>query len=117
MINVGDSLRFISGHRLNSAVRRVIPVQGKQLEDRYSIAYFLRMENDAKYRDGANKTWSAQEWHNSRFDIFRDTQLPNGSEMLTGGMESDDRLRARVVTQTTDHQGVTAGTCTSPYWC
>ena len=98
VINVGDSLRFTSNHRLSSAVHRVVPLQENQMEDRYSIAYFLRMENDAKYRDGAKKTWSAQEWHNSKFDIFRDPQLPDGGEMLTGGMESDDRLRARAVT-------------------
>ncbi|KAK3169201.1 hypothetical protein OEA41_008584 [Lepraria neglecta] len=57
VINVGDSPRFISCCKLSSAVHRVIPVQEKQMEDRYSIAYFLRMENDIRYRDSANKTW------------------------------------------------------------
>ncbi|KAL6712842.1 hypothetical protein ACLMJK_009554 [Lecanora helva] len=97
IINVGDSLRFISGHRLSSAVHRVVPVEEEQTEDRYSIVYFLRMENEVKYRDGASRVWSAQEWHDSKFNVFRDTQLPNGSEMLTGGMESGDKLRLKSV--------------------
>lgn len=93
VINVGDSLRFISGCKLSSAVHRVVPVQEKQMEDRYSIAYFLRMENDVKYRDSANKIWSAQEWHDSKFNLFRDpVGLPNNAQMLTGGMESNEKL-------------------------
>ncbi|KAK6075814.1 gibberellin 20-oxidase [Seiridium cupressi] len=93
LINVGDSLRFISGFRLASVVHRVLPVQETQHEDRYSIAYFLRMSNDVEYRDGSGELWSAQKWHDFKFETFRS---PLGSDMslqaLTGGMEKDDRL-------------------------
>ena len=55
-INVGDSLRFLSGKTLYSCLHRVIPVDGQsQKEDRYSIAYFLRPENSAVYEDADGK--------------------------------------------------------------
>lgn len=44
--NVGDSLRFPSDGQLLSAVHRVIPIHENQNEDRYSIAYFLRIADD-----------------------------------------------------------------------
>jgi isopenicillin N synthase-like dioxygenase len=49
IINVGDSLRIASGNHLAAVVHRVLPLHGdRQLEDRYSIAYFLRMADDVE---------------------------------------------------------------------
>jgi isopenicillin N synthase-like dioxygenase len=88
-INVGDSLRFLSGKRLNSCVHRVIPPTGNyQLEDRYSIAYFLRPDNDAIYEDAEGTKVSAAKWHDDKYIMFgteRDKQ--EKSSILTGGME------------------------------
>ena len=55
VINVGDSLRFLSGHQLSSCVHRVIPVTDRQEEDRYSIAYFLRPEDNVAYVDSKGR--------------------------------------------------------------
>lgn len=39
VVNVGGSLRFLSGKKFNSCLHRMVPVAND--EDRYSIAYFL----------------------------------------------------------------------------
>lgn len=88
-INVGDSLRFLSGKKLYSCVHRVIPVDGKkQKEDRYSIAYFLRPENGAVYEDAEGKKIAAGKWHDEKYVMFAEPQeKQEESEILTGGME------------------------------
>ncbi|KAF9458157.1 2OG-Fe-II oxygenase family oxidoreductase [Collybia nuda] len=88
-INVGDSLRFLSGKKLNSCVHRVIPPTGdSQLEDRYSIAYFLRPENDIRYEDADGKKVSAAQWHDDKYIMFgTEYDKQERSTMLTGGME------------------------------
>lgn len=88
VINVGDSLHFPSAGVLNSVVHRVIPLHEKQHEDRYSIAYFLRVNDDVKLSDSNGKLWSAKEWHDFKFDAFRSpTTMENGMQVLTGMME------------------------------
>lgn len=97
IINVGDSLRFPSQGELASVVHRVIPVQEKQLEDRYSIAYFLRVNDDVRFSDGTGKLWSAKEWHDFKFDAFRSPDtMENGVQVLTGMMEENDVLKTQL---------------------
>ncbi|KAJ7675904.1 2OG-Fe-II oxygenase family oxidoreductase [Mycena polygramma] len=73
VINVGDSLRFLSGKRLKSCLHRVVPTGEKfQEEDRYSIAYFLRPESDVDFEDCDGKTTHEKQ---------------DQSTVLTGGME------------------------------
>lgn len=94
VVNVGDSLHFPSGRRLASVVHRVIPVNEKQEEDRYSIAYFLRVNDKLRWVDSFGKKWSAKEWHDFKFDAFRSPDtMENGKEVLTGMMEEGDVLR------------------------
>lgn len=89
VVNVGDSLRFITNGKLSSVVHRVTPIREVQHEDRYSIAYFLRMQNNIQYTDGY-KQWSAKEWHDFKFELFRDPfQSNEGMRCLTGGMETE----------------------------
>ncbi|KAI8624703.1 Clavaminate synthase-like protein [Xylariaceae sp. FL1651] len=93
VINVGDSLRFLSRGKLASVVHRVIPLGGKQHEDRYSIAYFLRINDNVSLKDANGKLWSAKEWHDAKFDASRSPDtMENGSQVLTGMMENDDVL-------------------------
>ncbi|EIW65088.1 2OG-Fe-II oxygenase family oxidoreductase [Trametes versicolor FP-101664 SS1] len=88
-INVGDSLRFLSQKQLYSCLHRVIPpVGGRQSEDRYSIAYFLRPENNAVYEDPNGKKVTAREWHDNKYVMFGEPHVKQeASPMLTGGME------------------------------
>ncbi|KAJ8121786.1 hypothetical protein O1611_g10011 [Lasiodiplodia mahajangana] len=93
VINVGDSLRFLSRGKLASVVHRVIPVGAKQHEDRYSIAYFLRINDNVSLKDANGKLWSAKEWHDAKFNASRSPDtMENGSQVLTGMMENDDIL-------------------------
>lgn len=96
-INVGDSLRFLSGKRLYSCLHRVVPpAGGRQEEDRYSIAYFLRPENNAVYEDPNGKKVTAREWHDGKYVMFGEPHAKQDeSPMLTGGMETI--LGSRVV--------------------
>jgi isopenicillin N synthase-like dioxygenase len=98
VINVGDSLRFPSRGELSSAVHRVIPRNGKQDEDRYSIAYFLRVNDDATFSDGNGKTWTGKEWHDYKFNAFKFDPKREPSvleKVVTGMMEENDQLIRR----------------------
>lgn len=92
IISVGDSLRFPAGGELKSVVHRVVPLRQTQTEDRYSIAYFLRMDDDKKFNDTTGKKWSAREWHDFKFDVFKSpSTLDTKGQFLTGMMENEDR--------------------------
>lgn len=93
IINIGDSLRFLTNNRLRSAVHRVVPVHQLQHEDRFSIAYFLRAEDDVEFRATGGRTVSAKSWHDEKFDVFRQSHDKQAQDsILTGGMERNDSL-------------------------
>ncbi|CZT16060.1 related to naringenin,2-oxoglutarate 3-dioxygenase [Ramularia collo-cygni] len=71
VVNIGDSLRFLTGNRLKSCLHRVLPVTGDSAEDRYSLAYFLRPEIDTTFRDEVGQTWKSIDWHDNKYKIFR----------------------------------------------
>lgn len=89
VVNIGDSLRFLSGRRLCSALHRVVPFNnGYQNSSRYSIAYFLRPENGVKFVDSDGKEVSAQKWHDEKYVMFGEPhEKQDASNILTGGME------------------------------
>ncbi|KAJ7635340.1 2OG-Fe-II oxygenase family oxidoreductase [Roridomyces roridus] len=91
VINVGDSLRFLSGKRLMSCLHRVVPTSGAgtcQAEDRYSIAYFLRPESSVDFEDADGKSVSAKKWHDEKYVMYTEKhEEQDKSSMLTGGME------------------------------
>lgn len=93
VINVGDSLRFLSGHKLSSCVHRVLPITERQEEHRYSIAYFLRPEDDAVYVDSKGRELSAKAWHDEKYQVFREPHEKQEQDIvLTGGMEQSGML-------------------------
>ncbi|KAJ5153191.1 2OG-Fe(II) oxygenase family oxidoreductase [Penicillium canariense] len=93
IINVGDTLRFLSGNRLCSAVHRVVPTQELQHEDRYSIAYFLRAENGVVFKDSVGRMTTAKSWHDEKFEVFRAPhEEQEKAPILTGGMERGESL-------------------------
>ncbi|ROW15892.1 hypothetical protein VPNG_02617 [Cytospora leucostoma] len=94
VINVGDTLRFLSGYRLRSGVHRVMPTQDLQHEDRYSIAYFLRAEDTTVLFEGSmGRVVTAKDWHDEKFDVFREPhEKQEQARVLTGGMEQGEAL-------------------------
>lgn len=86
VINVGDSLRFASGDKLYSCIHRVVPVDTP--EPRYSIAYFLRPEDNVEYKDSNGRKIRASDWHDEKYGVFQQdhkSQEANYS-VLMGGM-------------------------------
>jgi isopenicillin N synthase-like dioxygenase len=89
----GDSLRFLSGHKLASCVHRVMPITDRQEAHRYSIAYFLRPEDDAIYVDSKGRQLSARTWHDEKYNVFREPhEKQEQDKVLTGGMERNGIL-------------------------
>lgn len=100
LINVGDSLRALSRFQFAAVVHRVFPVQEQQHEDRYSIAYFLRVNDDVELPNVVGnddgKVCSAKAWHDYKFGVFRAPMAsPQAMRDLTGGMEKDGKLIGR----------------------
>ncbi|KAJ5794585.1 2OG-Fe(II) oxygenase family oxidoreductase [Penicillium paradoxum] len=93
IINVGDSLRFLTGNQLFSAVHRVLPFTDRQLEHRHSIAFFLRPADNTIYRDSKGRLVTARSWHDEKFDHFRASHAEQSADsILTGGMERSDQI-------------------------
>ncbi|KAF2122492.1 hypothetical protein BDV96DRAFT_626406 [Lophiotrema nucula] len=91
VINVGDTLHFLSKGQLASVVHRVIPFHQEEGKDRYSIAYFLRSNDDVEVRNTDGHSWSAKDWHDVKFEIFSDPNaIENGLQILTGMREEND---------------------------
>lgn len=86
IVNVGDSLRFSSGHKLFSCVHQVVPFNA--VDDRYSIAYFLRPGNDTMFLDSQGRWVTAGRWHDEKYDVFKASDAENHQTdaILLGGM-------------------------------
>ncbi|RYP92842.1 hypothetical protein DL770_001013 [Monosporascus sp. CRB-9-2] len=97
VINVGDSLRFASGHTFQSCIHRVVPYD--PTEHRYSIAYFLRAENETMFTDSEGRYITAGQWHDEKFFAFinpPEIQAQAPPSMLLGGMVEEDEEEAPV---------------------
>ncbi|KAK6611105.1 gibberellin 20-oxidase [Botrytis cinerea] len=95
-------LQFLSPFTLSiwgelaSVVHRVVPLRQRQDVDRYSIAYFLRPNDDVKFSDPNGKAWTAKEWHDFKFNVFKSpSTLDANGKFLTGMMAENDRFVER----------------------
>jgi isopenicillin N synthase-like dioxygenase len=108
-VHVGDSLRFASGHKFQSCIHRVVPFD--PTEHRYSIAYFLRAEDDTMFVDSEGRAITAGQWHDEKFKAFTDPELWQAmapSSMILGGMKEDpERADEPVVLNATAKPAVT----------
>lgn len=72
IVNVGDSLRYLSNLTLKSSLHRVVPLRARQTSGpRYSIAFFLRPNDTAKFIDAEGTQWDGKGWVNSKFLNYR----------------------------------------------
>lgn len=85
IINVGDTLRFLSGNRLRSALHRALPLD---TGDRYSIAYFLRPSDDAQFEDSTGEKVSAFDWYLKKNKTYEKPAEMQHESILIGGMTS-----------------------------
>ncbi|CAG8973702.1 hypothetical protein HYALB_00006973 [Hymenoscyphus albidus] len=72
IINVGDTLKFISNFKLKSSLHRVIPWHGPNVSNsRYATIFFLRASNDVKFRDSEGVEWTGSGWLERKFENYR----------------------------------------------
>jgi len=85
VINVGDSLRFLTGGVLRSSLHRVVSHPDALQQPRYSIAYFMRPEYDARFEAEDGVQWTGLGWHTRKFVVFRaSAEEQKASAVLTG---------------------------------
>lgn len=73
VVNVGDSLRFLSNKEFQSVTHRVVPYPGTTIQNRFSCAYFLRPKLDAEFLDEEGKRWKSIDWHMRKYKSYRET--------------------------------------------
>ncbi|CAG8959550.1 hypothetical protein HYFRA_00001451 [Hymenoscyphus fraxineus] len=91
IVNVGDSLRFASGLTMQSCIHRVVPLDPS--EHRYSIAYFLRAEDDTMLKDSEGRYITAGQWHDEKFFAFlasAEEQAKAPEYLIMGGMKEGE---------------------------
>jgi isopenicillin N synthase-like dioxygenase len=90
VINVGDTLRFLSGGNFRSAVHRAVPVFAPNWEDRITVAYFLRAEDGARITNNEGITMTAREWHDRKYCHYKEPHVvQRANSILMGGVEKD----------------------------
>ncbi|KAG6029816.1 hypothetical protein E4U41_000266 [Claviceps citrina] len=89
VVNVGDSLRFLSRGLLASSLHRVVPPPDSAGRDKFSVIYFLRPELDAEFTTHDGRRMSSVEWHNQKYALFREESLDaeQHGAILTGRRE------------------------------
>lgn len=96
IINLGDSLRFLSGGYLRSVLHRVIPVAEMEYAHRYSIAHFMTPADSTVFTDSEGREVTVEEWYRNKFVMKRAThEEQRKNTILTGGM-ADKTARARI---------------------
>ncbi|KAG9258052.1 uncharacterized protein F5Z01DRAFT_644983, partial [Emericellopsis atlantica] len=79
VVNVGDSLRFLSKFRLQPCLHRVAPCHERWTSGpRYSIIYFLRPSDDAEFVDSEGAHWTGRGWLHRKFGNYRLTHEEQG---------------------------------------
>ncbi|KAK0102005.1 hypothetical protein ONS95_001189 [Cadophora gregata] len=89
VINIGDTLRFLSGKKLYSCVHRVTR-EGRAGEEghRYSIAYLLRPNDTTEFSDADDAHTTAKEFVSTKYSAYCATYAEQEKNaVLTGGME------------------------------
>lgn len=89
VINIGDTLRFMTGKQLYSCLHRVIrDGRASQEGHRYSIAYLLRPDDEATFDDADGVHTTAKDFVKTKYQTY---SAPHEEQekhaVLTGGME------------------------------
>ncbi|KAG5800681.1 hypothetical protein H9Q69_000240 [Fusarium xylarioides] len=90
IINVADTLRFLSNKRFRSALHRVLPIGGVQREDRYAVSYFLRAADDTEFKDSNDEDSNAKSWYLTKYHTYELPHEVQGEQtVLSGGMAQE----------------------------
>jgi isopenicillin N synthase-like dioxygenase len=86
IINVGDTLRFLTGFRLRSALHRALQLD---TGDRYAMTYFLRPNDEVELTDSEGKDCTAVDWYLKKNSNYESKNEAQRSEVMLGGMKVD----------------------------
>ncbi|KAM5437371.1 hypothetical protein McanCB49686_000261 [Microsporum canis] len=101
IVNVGDSLQFLSRGRLRSSLHRVVPHPDALNRTKYTIVYLMRPETDAAFVDGDGKEWKSKNWYLQKFEVFgKDGVDESHSSVLTGRKDYDGRWNPLIAAAT-----------------
>jgi len=86
IVNVADTLSFLSRGRFRSALHRVLPIEG-HTSDRFSVSYFLRANNNTEFEASDGSKSSAKGWYFKKYNTYEKPHVEQRKErILTGGM-------------------------------
>ena len=97
IINVGDTLRFLSGRRFRSALHRALPLSEGS---RYAASYFLRANDGVEFRDSEGGKVNAKDWFERKFALYERphaVQRSGNASILTGGMAEELNLDLKAI--------------------
>lgn len=87
VVNVGDTLRFLSGKKLHSVVHRVVPVKEDLAVFRYTTGYFLRASNGALVEDHEGNVTTAEQWLDRKVKVYQESHAEQKlGTVLTSGL-------------------------------
>lgn len=78
---------------MQSCIHRVVPLDPN--EHRYSIAYFLRAEDETMFTDSDGRFITAGQWHDEKFYTFtapEEEQMKAPAYLLLGGMTEEENV-------------------------
>lgn len=86
IVNIGDTIKFMTGGRLKSCLHRVVPCLDRWPGgSRYSVIFFLRANNHVEFEDLEGGKWNAYDWLNRKFLNYRAShEVQRKSSMATG---------------------------------
>ena len=88
IVNMGDALKFMSGHRLKSCLHRVVPWYERWTSGpRYGCIYFLRPANDTEFVDGEGAEWTAGKWLKRKFESYRTPHKEQEKHSIATGVK------------------------------
>jgi len=86
LVNIGDSLRFLSKNQFKSCLHRVQP-RRSAVRSRISIAYFLRPRNGTLLTAPDGRRVPIETWNIEKFAILEEThKKQDKGKIATGGM-------------------------------
>jgi isopenicillin N synthase-like dioxygenase len=88
VINVADTLRFLSGMTFRSSVHRAVPIFEGEQRHRFAIGHFLRAEDDQILTAVGGETVTAKQWHDRKYVNYKATHdVQKKNPILLGGMD------------------------------
>ncbi|RDL32354.1 putative 2OG-Fe(II) oxygenase family oxidoreductase [Venustampulla echinocandica] len=83
-VQLGDSLKFLSRGKILPSLHRVVPSDVAPQATKYTVAYFVRANEEAEITSDDGKVWLYKDYHCRKFDAFARPlgYRPDGEESL-----------------------------------